>query len=212
MFRPQNSVSTLGSRVAHQLRSLYSVLQHLSLTDHPGWVHWVALGLTEVQFESVARGTISLLLIRIFPYLSSHWTYPWVYPNRSVQVYLYMLIIQNMICEITHSPMLGWYILVKKRTFGGAMGYSSGRNNSNLNLPSAWPRLFKQFLYYLSYNALSKGLPFGPSITTSKYRRFSSCGWAEMPGAGSTASRSVSCDWIQQIGSSVGVAGRPWRF
>jgi len=34
-FRPRNSVSTLGSHVAHQLRSLYSVLQHLSLADHP---------------------------------------------------------------------------------------------------------------------------------------------------------------------------------
>lgn len=31
--------------------------------------------------------------------------------------------------------MLGWYILVKKRTLGGAIGYSSGKNNSNLNLP-----------------------------------------------------------------------------
>ena len=32
--------------------------------------------------------------------------------------------------------MLGWYILVRKRTFGGAIGYSSGRNNSSLKTPS----------------------------------------------------------------------------
>jgi len=31
--------------------------------------------------------------------------------------------------------MLGWYILVRKRTFGAAMGYSSGRNNSSSNIP-----------------------------------------------------------------------------
>src|SRR6267154_811367 len=34
------------------------------------------------------------------------------------------------------APMLGWYILVRKRTLGGAMGYSSGRNNSSLKTPS----------------------------------------------------------------------------
>ena len=32
--------------------------------------------------------------------------------------------------------MLGWYILVRKRTLGGAIGYSSGRNNSSLKMPS----------------------------------------------------------------------------
>ncbi len=32
--------------------------------------------------------------------------------------------------------MLGWYILVRKRTLGGAIGYSSGRNNSSLKTPS----------------------------------------------------------------------------
>lgn len=34
------------------------------------------------------------------------------------------------------APMLGWYIFVRKRTFGGAIGYSSGRNSSRRNTPS----------------------------------------------------------------------------
>jgi len=32
--------------------------------------------------------------------------------------------------------MLGWYIFVKNLTFGGLIGYSSGKNSSNLNTPS----------------------------------------------------------------------------
>lgn len=36
----------------------------------------------------------------------------------------------------TFAPILGWYILVRKRTLGGAIGYSSGRNNSSLKSPS----------------------------------------------------------------------------
>ena len=31
--------------------------------------------------------------------------------------------------------ILGWYIFVRKRTLGGPMGYSPGRNNSNRNSP-----------------------------------------------------------------------------
>jgi hypothetical protein len=38
----------------------------------------------------------------------------------------------------------------------------------------------------------SNGLPPGPSIITSKYLRLSSCGRAEIPGAGSATRRSVS--------------------
>lgn len=38
----------------------------------------------------------------------------------------------------------------------------------------------------------SKGLPSGPVIATSKYRRLSSCGTALIPGAGSAINRSVS--------------------
>ena len=34
--------------------------------------------------------------------------------------------------------MFGWYILVRKRTFGGAMGYSSGRKSSSLNVPASY--------------------------------------------------------------------------
>lgn len=30
---------------------------------------------------------------------------------------------------------LGWYTLVRKRTFGGPMGYSEGRNSSSRNKP-----------------------------------------------------------------------------
>ena len=33
--------------------------------------------------------------------------------------------------------MLGWYILVRKRTLGGAIGYSSGKKSSSLNVPPA---------------------------------------------------------------------------
>jgi hypothetical protein len=39
----------------------------------------------------------------------------------------------------------------------------------------------------------SNGDPPGPAIVTSKYRKLSSCGDAEIPGAGSAASLSVSC-------------------
>lgn len=31
--------------------------------------------------------------------------------------------------------IFGWYILVKKRTFGGPIGYSPGKNNSKRNRP-----------------------------------------------------------------------------
>ncbi len=31
--------------------------------------------------------------------------------------------------------ILGWYSFVKKRTFGGAMGYSAGKNSSSLKIP-----------------------------------------------------------------------------
>jgi hypothetical protein len=39
--------------------------------------------------------------------------------------------------------MFGWYIFVKNLTFGGLIGYSSGKNNSNLNTPSGVSRLFE---------------------------------------------------------------------
>lgn len=31
---------------------------------------------------------------------------------------------------------MGWYIFVRNLTFGGLIGYSSGKNSSNLNIPS----------------------------------------------------------------------------
>lgn len=42
------------------------------------------------------------------------------------------------------------------------------------------------------YDVPSNGLPLGPAIVTSKYRRLSACGAALIPGAGSLARRSVS--------------------
>lgn len=36
---------------------------------------------------------------------------------------------------INNIPMFGWYILVKKRTLGGLIGYSSGRKSSSLKMP-----------------------------------------------------------------------------
>lgn len=50
-----------------------------------------------------------------------------------------------------------------------------------------------------SSGLLWKGLPSGPWILTSKYLRLSSCGAAEMPGAGSATRRSVSCDEETQV-------------
>jgi hypothetical protein len=82
--------------------------------------------------------------------------------------------------------MLGWYILVKNRTFGGSIGYDSGKNSSSLKFPPS-----------LTNNVPAKGVDCGPVILTSKYRRLSSWGIAEIPGAGSAINLSVSyCDFV----------------
>src|SRR5712691_9317275 len=87
------------------------------------------------------------------------------------------------------APMLGWYILVRKRTLGGAMGYSSGRNNSSLKTPSVRGSGATKLLRG-GQDVLWNGLPSGPWIVTSKYLRLSSCGAADIPGAGSATRRS----------------------
>jgi len=70
--------------------------------------------------------------------------------------------------------IFGWYIFVKNRTFGAAIGYSSGKNNSNLKTPPSY------------------GDWVGPRIITLKYRMLSSEGDALIPGAGSLSKRWVS--------------------
>lgn len=106
--------------------------------------------------------------------------------------------------EPQHAPMLGWYILVRKRTLGGAMGYSSGRNNSSLKTPSAGASgegRKESPLVKVGTDVLWNGLPSGPWMVTSKYLRLSSCGAAEIPGRGSAIRRSVSCR-VEGRGSS----------
>ena len=46
--------------------------------------------------------------------------------------------------------MLGWYIRVKKRTFGGAIGYSSGKNSSSLNTPPAPARIIRTHVVHMN--------------------------------------------------------------
>ena len=84
------------------------------------------------------------------------------------------------------------------------MGYSSGRKSSSLKTPSGqvWgesgcsrceDRSGQVWRYRVRMgDVLWNGLPSGPWMVTSKYLRLSSWGAAEIPGAGSATSRSVS--------------------
>src|ERR1700722_886800 len=96
---------------------------------------------------------------------------------------------------VINAPIFGWYIFVRNLTFGGVIGYSSGKNNSRWKTPSE-NREFKSERHRKDNDSQTNvrwnGLPSGPCIVTSKYLKLSSCGAAVIPGAGSATSRSVS--------------------
>lgn len=81
--------------------------------------------------------------------------------------------------------------MVIKRTFGADIGYSSGKNSSNLNTPPS----NGDYKNHQKKNSISKQqqlTPSGPATTTWKYRALLSSGTADIPGTGSAISRCVS--------------------
>lgn len=76
----------------------------------------------------------------------------------SLSVHLYLDSTRNPPWQLDHSPMFGWYIFVRNRTFGGLMGYSSGRNNSRWNTPSFYRVAFSiQTMHHLSSRSTHVG-------------------------------------------------------
>ncbi len=103
---------------------------------------------------------------------------------------------------------------MRKRTFGGFIGYSSGKKSSSLNIPpkmqglntSSNKRAETKALNGLSGSSCcyspSYGDCPGPATLTSKCLRLSSFGAAEIPGGESAISRSVSCKMNTRVADS----------
>ncbi len=71
-----------------------------------------------------------------------------------------------------HLSIFGWYNLVKKRTFGGPIGYSAGRNSSNLNNPPKMRAHTFSHIQKITHVNIEpipwKGESIGPAIATVK--------------------------------------------